>query len=713
MRTSSIARSGRLLLVVLCGMSLLLASCTPQKKAHTDWDKDAAAAGAEEDAAAAREAAALRDSLQAVEGQLTEEEFSELMAQILAEDSGSRQFQELRQLFDRYLGSSGDASKTRPDEAVDDTQYEAMVNLDTKGLELSEDECDYLEGTEAVFYDVPIEVNRQVRNFIAYYTQRRHDMIQRALNRSGRYTDMMREVLRAHGMPEDLCHLVLIESAFRPTVTSHAAARGLWQFIRPTGRRYGLNIDWWHDERCDPYKATVAACGYLSELYSQFGDWYLALAAYNCGEYRVHRVVKKYGTKDFWELTSHRRSLPRETRNYVPGFIAAVIISKNPEKYGFTRDNYEPPLQYDEVLVKQSTDLRLIARCSDTTVENIQELNPELLRWCTPGSVDEYRVKVPKGSADRFYAQFSQIPKEEIVTWKKHRVSRGETLGLIARKYGSSIRDIASANQLRNPNVLSIGQELIIPSGPMNKVVAAKGDSSVREQAAPAPAAASTQAAKPATAKTPDGLTRTQYTVRSGDTLGRIAARHGVSLRDLLRWNGLTKWTTIHPGNRLVVFVKPSSTPASRQVAAAAPAPRQAATASAPTAASTTYVVRSGDNPYDIAKAHGVSVKELLSWNGLRPGSIIRPGDRLVIRSGRQSVEETFTASAATGVAAGTRAVPLSKTNLPTPKHNYRVRNGDSLWTIARRFGVSVSDLKTWNNLNSNLIKPGMILKVY
>ena len=243
------------------------------------------------------------------------------------------------------------------------------------------DRCD----PDKVTYDIPIVINAAVEQHMKYFQKTIPKRFKMWLERSGRFTPMMRAILKEHDMPEDLVYLALIESGFNCSAYSRAAAVGPWQFIRGTGRRYGLRIDYWVDERRDPVKSTHAAAKYLGDLYAEFGSWYLAAAGYNAGEGKVRRALKRYNADDFWSISQGRRYyLKRETRQYVPKMIAAAIIAKNPEKYGFKEIRYWEPLAYDTVKVHSGTSLGVAAKLAGIQTKELVQLNPELRRWCTP-----------------------------------------------------------------------------------------------------------------------------------------------------------------------------------------------------------------------------------------------------------------------------------------------------------------------------------------
>ncbi|MFZ5452567.1 MAG: transglycosylase SLT domain-containing protein [Thermodesulfobacteriota bacterium] len=274
-----------------------------------------------------------------------------------------------------------------------------------------------------VKFDVPIHTNRQVRAYLVYFSTERKGTIRRYLARSTRYLPMIKEVFREYGLPEDLAYLAMIESGFNPNAYSHAHACGMWQFIRGTGARYGLSMDSYVDERRDPNKSTKAAAKYLLDLYKQFGSWYLAAASYNCGEGRVQKELNKSNHKNFWELSANQ-CLPNETKNYVPQMIAATIIAKNPEKFGFKNVPYLPPLKIEQVQVKDAISLKAAAVAINVPVEEVQNLNPELLRGITPPGVTAYNLNLPAHSKEAFGKNIMLASMEHPARAKASRVAK-------------------------------------------------------------------------------------------------------------------------------------------------------------------------------------------------------------------------------------------------------------------------------------------------
>lgn len=382
-------------------------------------------------------------------------------------------------------------------------------------------------GGESQEWDITPAKNERVEYWIDFLKGRNRDRTHLWLERLGRYGPYIRSQLRERGMPEDLVYLALIESGFSPVARSHAAAVGMWQFIAETGRRYGLRIDRYVDERRDPIRATEAALDYLEKLHDQFGSWYLAAAAYNSGEGRVERVLRRYagGRRGddalFWQIDQH---LPRETRDYVPLMLAAAHIAKDPEAYGFDDLEYQEPLRFDSVRVPASTSLHVVARAAGVDEEEVRDLNTHLVRGVTPPGAD-WVVRVPEGRREVFARNFDRVVEEERLARVEHTVRRGETLSHIARRYGTSVSALRAANGWINPRRLRPGQRLEVPtSGRAVTMSAEAADWHV-------------------------------HRVRPGDSLWEISLRYGVSVRQIQAWNGMGRRSRIVPGQELRIRI--------------------------------------------------------------------------------------------------------------------------------------------------------------
>jgi membrane-bound lytic murein transglycosylase D len=389
------------------------------------------------------------------------------------------------------------------------------------------------EAAKSISHDLPLTVNDEVLSFLNFFqTPRGRAIVETGLSRSGKYREMISRILREEGVPQDLIYLAQAESAFQPAALSRAGARGIWQFVPWRGNEYGLKRSWWVDERQDPEKATRAAAQHLRDLYGLFGDWYLAMAAYNCGPGNVQKGIERTGYADFWELY-RRNVLPRETKNYVPIIVALTLIAKDAAHYGI-RPELEKPVPFDVVKPGSAIDLRLVAETIDVDVETLRSLNPSLLRLATPDD-PRFELHLPMGTAQKFSAEIADIPAEKWVSWRRHRVEPGETLTSLAKKYKVTAAAIAAANSLGGSMALTADDKLIIPA---------------------------TQSA----VETKSRLVR--YRVRKGDTLGGIADQFSVSTDQLRKWNAL-KSARVSRGMVLRVYTiggAPEARPARNRV---------------------------------------------------------------------------------------------------------------------------------------------------
>ena len=447
--------------------------------------------------------------------------------------------------------------------------------------------------------DLPLVVNGQVANFIEYFAHGRgRSSLESGLRRSGRFRDMILTVLKQEGVPLDLLYLAQAESAFEYLARSNKGATGIWQFMAATGKPYGLENNWWLDERLNPEKATRAAAKHLKELHNMFGDWYLALAAYDCGPMCVQQAVERTGYADFWELSS-RHALPEETRNYVPIILALTIIAKNPEKYGIDNILPETPQVYDSVTVTSPIDLRLVSEIVGSSLEELRQLNPSLLRLTTP-KVPEYELHIPLATKDIFLKRIAMIPEQNRVWWRWHTVIYGETLSGIAKMLGSTPRAIAEVNNLDPDQPLREAAELVIPVTP-----AKSGE--------------------------------IHYQVRSRDTLTSIAQRFKVAPDEIMARNHLTKSTVLR-GAILVIPVPGSDMTIPESVSATGPgsvrsAPLRASAlphSATSQQATVIYKVRKGETLWQIATNHNISVEALKQSNSLL-GDTLLEGAQIII----------------------------------------------------------------------------------
>jgi len=451
--------------------------------------------------------------------------------------------------------------------------------------------------------DLPLVMTDQVAGYINYFSTRGRGTLEHALARSGRYEDMIRRTLREAGVPQELIYLAQAESGFHPLAVSRAGARGMWQFMGSRAKGYGLERSWWVDDRQDPEKATRAAAHHLKDLYNEFGDWYLAMAAYNSGPGTVQSAVKRTGYADFWELYN-RNVLPKETRNYVPIIVAVTIMAKNPAQYGLDSVVKEKPVAYDTVKINYPIDLRLAAECVDATAEDLLDLNPSLLRMTTPKVSEkdpEFDLHLPAGTAAKFQTAVASIPADKRVWWRYHKVQGGETLASIARTYHTTPKAIAAANDL-NDESLSPETRLIIPI-----------------------------AAGKETGTTTYAHALTHYKVRKGDTVESVAESFGVSPKMIRGWNHL-KGDSL-AGRKVLYLHLPVTRSAGETQVAASHSSRAKPRAATPTAAASGVVhhkVKPGETLYSIATSYNTTVTALRHDN--RDVATLRPGMILIVR---------------------------------------------------------------------------------
>jgi membrane-bound lytic murein transglycosylase D len=453
----------------------------------------------------------------------------------------------------------------------------------------------------ATHSDLPLMMTDPVAGYISYFSTRGRGTLERALARSGQYDDMIRRVLKEEGVPQDLIYLAQAESGFHPLALSRAGARGMWQFMASRAKGYGLERDWWVDERQDPEKSTRAAAHHLRDLYNQFGDWYLAMAAYNSGPGTVQNAVKRTGYADYWQLYK-RNVLPKETRNYVPIILAVTIMAKNPEQYGLDKVVTEKPVPYDSVNIDYPVDLRLVAECVDASASTLQDLNPSLLRLTTPKD-REFELHLPTGTKDRYLSAMTSIPADMRVWWRYHKVAPGDTLSSVARNFHTTRQAIVQANNLDGDENLQAESELIIPVAPGKHPAEEVANYSRRA---------------------------TSYKVRKGDTVETVADNFGVPPAMVRRWNHL-KGDSVR-GRRILYIhlpVAPDATE-SRQAVASKSIYSNRLQSTSPNAVRRHRVQR-GETLSSIARSHNTTVDALKENN--RNLANLRPGMVLVIGS--------------------------------------------------------------------------------
>ncbi len=395
----------------------------------------------------------------------------------------------------------------------------------------------------------PLVYNEFVEQWIKYFTSvRGRPVMQKWLSRSTRYMPLMQQALREGNLPEDLVYLAMIESGFNLKAKSHAKAVGPWQFIASTGRRYGLESTYWVDERRDIRKSTLAAAAYLKELHQVFGSWYLAAAAYNAGEGKVLNAVRRDRTRNFWELARKKANFRAETRNYVPKIIAAALIGKNPEKYGFTDVAYQQPLAWDIVRVPSGVTMQSIAQNIEMDPDDLHIMNAELRRGITPPGPNGYELRVPPQLKDKLVTNLGKLESKKIGNFLEHVIRRGDNLGSIARRYGVDTETLIDLNKIRNTRALRIGQEILIP------VAAAGSDDTPRRKKRPDPKDEKQEVAKKQAPFVPRAsLGADQYQVAQGDSLWSIAQKLGTSVEELKRLNRIRSARSLQVGQVLTV----------------------------------------------------------------------------------------------------------------------------------------------------------------
>ncbi|MFQ6009059.1 MAG: LysM peptidoglycan-binding domain-containing protein, partial [Candidatus Zixiibacteriota bacterium] len=519
----------------------------------------------------------------------------------------------------------------------------------------------YGQDSQDITYDIPVVMNDRVKKSIVYFQTVANSAFAKYLRRSTKYAPLIKRILAEYDLPRDLIYLCLVESGFNPRAYSWARAVGLWQFIASTGRIYGLERNWWIDERRDPVKSTHAACQHLKDLYEEFGSWELAMAAYNGGPARIRKTIKRQGTIDFWKM-----KLKRQTMDYVPLIMAAAIIGKNPAKYGFANIDYESELVWDEVVIDRCLDLSVVAKELGCSVQELKNLNPELLRRFTPPNVKKYTLKIPRGTKEKFLLAYESMPSPKETSWVRHKIRKGETVSSIAAKYGVSQYAIFGANNLTRRSKIYAGKELIVPvpldrgyraSGKRNRVYKAKN---------------------------------AIYTVRSGDTMWDIARAFGTTVEALRRINYIERGSRIYVGQKLKIpsnatKLKDKNIDDAHPSTTYAKAGRGSTSGKSSDQKTLRHKVRRGDTLWDIARKYGTTTAKIRRLNGLGRSSRIYPGQILIVNEGE------------------------------APKYViHKVRRGDTLTRIARQYRTSISKILANNNIpNPDRLRVGEKLRIY
>lgn len=631
--------------------------------------------------------------------------------------------------YERYYGASADSFSLPYGEifAFRDEMFEALNTVDEPLLENVD--FPFVTPAETI---IPMTQNRLVEQSIAYLLKSPEKHLYNWMSRSETYFPMIEQILEEEGVPDELKYLAMVESALNPRARSWAAANGMWQFIAATGRAYDLEINSWVDERLDPEKSTRAAARHLKDLHKMFGgDWQLALAGYNCSPARIRRALARAERRlnrkpTFWDIYN---DIPRETRNYVPMFIAAALVTSNPDAYGVDVNRVEsgPEYAYHYVPVRGFFSMEEIAKLAGTNESTIRALNPELRREYIPPAKDAYYVRIPLGTFDRFADRYAELPADKKKSTVAYTVQRGDALSKIARRYGVSVTELMRTNGLRSTTI-RIGQRLVVPvpsydgspvlaqADGVNAVTVEYGRSRTRPVLADG---SRVERSRP----------RTPVVRASTSAARRQAVRPAENARDE---SSSTAKSDEVPEEQTTVRTA-STSAESRETSGPS---EEASEESASTRI--VYTVRRGDNLTEIGKKYGVSVAEIRSWNGIQGSRIhvgqtlylydtnperaepttteyrVRRGDTLSEIAGRYRVRVSdlrrWNNLRTNTIRAGQR---LTIHNGQADTVTYRVKRGDSLYVIARKHGVGINDLKRWNSLSSSTIRPGQTLKIH
>jgi membrane-bound lytic murein transglycosylase D len=520
---------------------------------------------------------------------------------------------------------------------------------------------------KGISYNFPITYNDRVYRSLYFFGKGGKGPLDKWLLRSSPYLPFMQRMFADSGLPTDLAYLPLIESGFNPMAYSSRHASGIWQFIAATGSRYGLRTNYWLDERRDPVKSTSAAAGYLKKLFNQFNDWHLAVAAYNCGENSIVNALNRAPRSNYWHL-----SLPHETNNYVPEFISALIVAKNPECFGYPKVR-AGVFDFDTLLINDCLNLQAVSDTLGIFFKDLRAINPHILHWCTPPSAMQLHLYLPKGSKGRLKQSLAQSPQSFHVSWYKYQVRPSQSLTGIASQFKVPLDALKSINKFDASSRLPAGQSVFIPI-PVQMSTAEAGmiaEGLVRDDK-PSPAKASTSG-------------QIRYMVRSGDTVWELARLFHMSVQDICSWNNITQDQRLAQGQFLILYSKARTT--KEKAAALPPAALLPANPS-----QARYEVLPGETLYSISRKLGIPVSELMALNGIDTKSpVIFAGQNLFYYPGHKRVEKQ----------------PLPDTVF------YKICKGDNLFSLAQSFSVSVNDLMQANNISaSSTLKVGDLIRI-
>ncbi|HIQ38018.1 MAG TPA: LysM peptidoglycan-binding domain-containing protein [Desulfocapsa sulfexigens] len=551
---------------------------------------------------------------------------------VLLSSCGSKNTTVSYSLPDDLIASPVSSSSTDPELLLIEAEPERCLTEELEALRRSgtwqaQTDLTLHDQSKETSYDFPVVINKQVKAYLDIFQNKQKKTFGRWLARSGKYIPMLQRELREAGLPQDLAYLAMIESGFNQRAYSRAKAVGLWQFIKGTGKQYNLRIDRYVDERRHAEKSTKAAVAFLSDLYANFGDWHLAVAGYNAGAGKIGRGLKRYKVDNFWSLAQHRY-LRLETKRYVPKLIAAIIIAKNPEQYGFTNIQYEAPLEYETLRVGPGLSLDAVALICNTNSKEIKKLNQELKTGRTPLNKSHYDVQIPVGKKELAEANLPRLNSVVSTGYKTHVIRKGDTLSKICKRYNINKTTLLKINNLRSSKLVA-GKHLRIPYSSARYRLLAKGSKG--------------------NIVTDDLVL---HTIKPGETISKIADSYNIPPELIVTWNGLKSIHKIRAGQQLALYIVDDSKTLSFTKSPQPSTPSRII--ATPSKRNSSMIILAEQKKFSVKEV--TPAKSKITW--------------------------------------------------------YRVRRGDSLWTIARRFNLSTKQLKTWNKLKSNRIHPGIKLKI-
>lgn len=592
-------------------------------------------------------------------------------------------------------------------------------------------------------FQIPMDDNEYVKKSIEFLTQKPigRKFVRTSLARSTAWGNVIKKIIAEEGMPAELFYLAMVESGFNPFAVSRAKAVGIWQFIMSTGQLYGLNADGsqWIDERRDPIKSTRAAMRHLRDLYNELGDWHLAIAAYNCGINAVQRAIAQYGKPDsvsFWTIMQY---LPRETRNYVPLFIAVVKVVNNLEEFGFNLNEieYAPEIQFDKYALKEPVSLTAIAKCANTTVDKIRELNPELVFSFTPPTTNEYEIRIPYGSKQTFVANFLNLTPEEKRPYLSYKTEKHETIEQIAKKFEVDPNEVLLVNNITSATKkLPKGTNLKIPVGgtayPQQNALASNDSPETSNTQSTTPRSKSDTLASPEKPSEKSKNLATQsvirYVVKENENLNKISEKYNIPADSIVVWNGLRN-KVLTPGQTLRIYFSGETNRTERNLADPKPKtneiePKTTAKASndneerlVPTktkkeqakAKEIVHKVRRGETLESISKKYDVSMDEIIANNKdlkKRKGKVLA-GEKLVIRTTQKEKSSVAQKSNSKG-----KSSKSKKSETVKPRY-HTVQKGENLSSIAKKYKVDLNDIYAMNpRVKQQKLKVGQKIRV-